>query len=84
MFDRISYLASLALPVFNLPLIVRLLERKSSGDISLLWAGGVWACIMLMSPRLLRTPDRALKIFAILNASLFSVVAFLTFWYRYR
>ncbi|MBI2060904.1 MAG: hypothetical protein HYT87_14145 [Nitrospirae bacterium] len=84
MANEIGYWASVILPFFNLPLIWHLVRRKSSQDISLTWAGGVWACIVLMTPRAISSPDAAFRVFGWLNIVLFSVVAGLVFWLRVR
>lgn len=82
--SKVAYIASILLPFFNLPLIYRLVQRKSSDDVSLTWAAGVWICIVLMAPRLLWSGDPALRVFGYLNTALFTCVAVLVFWYRYR
>src|SRR5437870_10940253 len=46
----ISAAAAVILPLFNIPLIVRIQQRRSSQDVSLTWALGVWACFVLMLP----------------------------------
>ena len=79
---KIGTLSAIALPLFNIPLIVRLLRRKSSEDFSLSWAIGVWVCIILMTPQALRSTDFAFKAYGIVNILFFSVVAFLVVRYR--
>lgn len=80
--EKLGILTSIALPLFNVPLIVRLVRRKHSADFSLVWAVGVWACMVLMMPQALRSTDIAFKIFGIMNVLFFSVVAFLIVKYR--
>ena len=80
----IGTLSAIALPLFNIPLIVRLLQRKSSEDFSLSWAIGVWVCIVLMTPQALRSSDFAFRAYGIVNIVFFSVVAFLIVRYRRR
>jgi len=43
----IGMVASLTLPLFNIPLIYKIKKTKSSKDLSLIWAIGVWFCIVL-------------------------------------
>ena len=81
---KIGTLSAIALPLFNIPLIVRLLRRKSSEDFSLSWAIGVWVCIVLMTPQALRSSDVAFRAYGVVNILFFSVVAFLVVRYRRR
>jgi hypothetical protein len=82
--ERIGMVAACAVPFFNIPLIQRLIERKSSEDLSLPWAVGVWTCFVLMTPQALRSQDTTFRLFGILNLSFFSVVAFLVVKYRLK
>lgn len=70
------------MPLFNIPLILRLLQRKSSEDLSLVWVSGVWVCVLLMLPWSLVTTDIALRAFGLVNFIFFSFVTFLVFKYR--
>ena len=86
MTDRILQLgviASFVLPLFNIPLILRMVARKSSDDISLVWAVGVWVCIVLMTPRALASNDIAFRLFGITNIIFFSVVVYFAVKYRF-
>lgn len=78
----IGTVAAVALPLFNVPLILRLVKRKSSEDLSLSWALGVWGCILLMTPQALRSPDLTFKLFGIVNLVFFSAVVFFILKYR--
>jgi uncharacterized protein with PQ loop repeat len=80
--EKIGVVSAIALPLFNVPLILRLIQRKSSNDFSLSWALGVWACIVLMTPQALRSSDAAFRAFGIFNLLFFSIVAFLIVKYR--
>ena len=51
-------------------------------DISLPWALGVLACIVLMLPAALGSPDAVFRVFSILNTLLFSAVVFQVIRYR--
>ena len=75
---------AIVLPLFNIPLIVRIWQRKSSKDFSMTWAVGVWVCIVLMTPQALRSPDDSFKIYGYLNIVFFSIVAFMVVRYRDR
>jgi len=63
-----------AMPFFNIPLVRRIVKRRSSEDISLTWVIGVWVCIVGMVPASLVSSDPVLYIFGIVNAVFFSGV----------
>ncbi len=75
-------MSGIALPLFNIPLILHLVKRKSSGDISLSWAMGVWICIVLMTPQALRSSELTFRVFGIMNLIFFSGVTFFILKYR--
>ena len=81
-FQHLGLVAGFALPLFNIPLILHILKRKSSHDISLVWALGVWVCIVLMTPAALITQDMTFKVFGIMNIAFFSAVTLVTVIYR--
>ncbi|MBF0570011.1 MAG: hypothetical protein HQL18_04480 [Candidatus Omnitrophica bacterium] len=72
--EKLALAASIIMPLWNIPLIVRIIRRKSSEDLSLAWFFGVWVCMLLMLPWAVVTKDTVLKVFSFVNASLFSVV----------
>ena len=80
--ELVGTVSGVALPLFNIPLIARLLKRKSSQDMSLVWAVGVWVCIVLMTPQGLRSSDLAFRLYSMVNICFFSVVVFLVLKYR--
>jgi len=82
--DKIGVITAVILPLFNIPLIMRVVKRKSSEDISLVWAVGVWVCIILMAPSGFSSEDVVWKTFNFMNVALFSVVAFVVVKYRKR
>ncbi len=84
MIQTIGLIAAVALPFWNIPLIVRIGQRKSSRDISLPWALGVLACLLLMLPSALLSPDRVFKVFAVVNVTMFSLVVIQVLRYRRR
>ncbi len=81
---NIGFVASLALPFFNLPLIVRVIQRRSSTDISLVWVTGVWLCLALMEPIAWLSTDPVFRVFATVNLVLFSGVTFTVFYFRWK
>src|SRR4051794_17086745 len=76
----IGMLSGLIMPVFNIPLIVRIVHRRSSADISLIWVIGVWICVVAMLPSSLQSSDPVLFVFGIAN-SLFFTAVFVTVLY---
>ena len=82
--EKIGMVSGVLLPLFNIPLILRLIKRKSSKDFSVLWAVGVWICILLMTPQALRSEDMAFRAFGIVNVIFFSLVTFFILKYRIR
>ena len=73
---------SVALPLFNIPLIMRIVHRKSSQDVSLSWVIGVWVCIVLMAPAGLGSTDIVWRTYTIINFFLFSAVVVTVLKYR--
>ena len=82
MTKMIALIAAIVLPLFNIPLIVRVVKRRSSKDLSIHWAFGVWACFVLMLPESLRSPDIVWKAFSIMNIILFTCVLIVVLVYR--
>ena len=82
--ETVGMVSGVLLPMFNVPLILRLIKRKSSEDFSLSWAIGVWVCIVLMTPQALGSKDIAFRAFGVTNILFFSMVAFLVVKYRTR
>lgn len=82
--EQVGLVAGVALPLFNIPLIVRLIRRKRSEDFSLSWAIGVWLCIVLMTPHALQSQDRAFRAYGLVNLVFFSLVVFFVLKYRNR
>ncbi|HNX25365.1 MAG TPA: hypothetical protein PKG60_15065 [Spirochaetota bacterium] len=66
--------AGIIMPLFNFPLVYKIWKRKSSSDISLVWALGIWGSILLMLPASLISPDPVFNVFGILNFILFTGV----------
>lgn len=80
--EQVGLVCAVILPFFNIPLIARIIKRKSSADISMVWAIGVWACIVLMAPSGFASKDIVWKTFNIMNLILFSAVLVTTLRYR--
>ncbi len=80
--ERIAFVAAIILPLWNIPLIVRVIKRKSSKDISIYWALGVWICFLLMAPEAFTSPDPVWRAFNIMNLILFTAVVITVLAYR--
>lgn len=82
MVDKIALVAAIILPLWNIPLMARIVKRKSSRDISIYWALGVWVCFLLMAPSAFNSADLVWRVFNIVNLSLFTLVVILVLAYR--
>jgi hypothetical protein len=82
MIQTLGLIAAVLMPLWNIPLIIRIGRRKSSRDISLPWALGVFGCILLMLPSALASPDVIFRAFGIVNALLFGAVVVQVLRYR--
>ncbi|HNX67869.1 MAG TPA: hypothetical protein PLL75_03650 [Candidatus Omnitrophota bacterium] len=82
--NYVSLFASIILPLFNIPLIIRIVKRKSADDISLVWVFGVWICILLMSPGALTSKDATFYWFGWMNLIFFTGVVFVTVKYHHK
>jgi len=82
--QTVSAFAGAILPLFNIPLILRIIKRKSADDISLVWVFGVWICILLMSPGAFTSEDFAFRVFGWINMIFFTGVVFATVKYHHK
>ena len=82
MIDAIALVGAIILPLWNIPLIVRIWRRKSSKDLSIYWALGVWTCLLMMAPSAFTSKDPVWKVFSILNLAIFSIVVIFVLAYR--
>lgn len=80
--NSVGLVASIVLPLWNIPLIVNIIKRKSSADVSLWWAFGVWGCFVLMAPSGFTSSDIVWKTFNITNMVLFTFVVIVAVKYR--
>ena len=80
--EHIGLAASVALPLWNIPLIMNIIKRRSSADISIAWVMGVWICSLLMAPAGLMSKDIGWKSFNIVNLILFTGVVIVVLKYR--
>ena len=80
--ENIGMAAGIVMPFFNIPLIVRIVRRRSSADISMGWAMGVWICAILMAPSGFTSQDMVWRCFNIVNLVLFTGVVIAVWRYR--
>ena len=74
--------AGIIMPLFNIPLVIKIWKRRSSSDISLTWTLGIWGSIIVMTPAALLSSDPVFRIFGIMNIFLFSTVTFSVLKFR--
>ncbi len=82
--ERIGLIAAVILPLWNIPLIIRIERRKSSDDVSLWWVLGVFICLLFMLPSALLSADRVYKTFSLVNIVFFGAVVFQVVRYHWR
>jgi len=73
-YQKIAFITAVILPFWNLPLIYRIIKRRSSKDISIYWVVGVWVCLSLMAPAGFTSKDIIWRVFSIINFISFSCV----------
>lgn len=78
----IGFWAAVILPLWDIPLIVRVVQRKSSQDISMIWAVGIWATSVLMAPSAFISGDKLALGFNIMNVIMLTGVLVVTVKYR--
>jgi hypothetical protein len=78
----LGLVCAVAMPLFNIPMIIRIVQRKSSEDISLLWCFGIWLCILGMIPAGLASIDPVLRAFTVMNAVFFTGVVAVVVYYH--
>lgn len=82
--QTLGFAAALFMPICNIPLIIKIIKRKTSNDISLFWVSGVELCVLAMLPSSLYSSDLVLKIFGLTNAFFFSIVTLVVWVYHHK
>lgn len=82
LFSVMGMFAAIVLPLWNIPLIVKIIKRRSSRDLSLSWALGVWVCNLIMAPSAFLSTDPVWRTFYTINLVMFSGVVVVTLKYR--
>ena len=80
--ETIGLYAGIMLPLWDIPLIVRILRRRSAADISLWWAWGIWLSSVLMAPSAFVAHNPIAIGFNIVNVLTLSVVLFVVVKYQ--
>ncbi len=80
--EYIGLVASIILPLWNIPLMVKIIKRKSSQDISMGWLWGVWICTVIMAPAGFMSKDIVWRTFNMMNLVLFTGVLLVVLRYR--
>ena len=78
----LGMISAVAMPLFDIPLMMRVVRRKSSEDISLVWLLGIEFCILGMFPASLLSPDIILRVFGAVNVVLFTATTAAVLWYH--
>jgi len=74
LFEKLGLIAAVILPLWNIPLVYRMIQRKSSKDISLSWTLGVWICFLFMAPSGFASEDIVYRTFSVMNLIFFTMV----------
>jgi len=80
----VGLISAVVLPLWNIPLIWRVIKRRSAADISLFWLFGVWLCFIFMLPSALLSTDFVLRAFGVVNIIFFTMVVITVMIYRGR
>lgn len=82
MIEKMALIGAIALPLWNIPLILHIIKRKSADDISMPWVVGVWVCIVMMFPSGINLPDLVWRIYNWINITCFTMVLVTVLYYR--
>lgn len=82
LFENISTIAAAVLPLFDIPLILHIMKRRSSKDISVLWAVGLWVTSIALAPAGILNPNWASKLFNIVNVIMLTILVVVVWKYR--
>lgn len=75
MLETIAEISTSLISLFNIPFIMNIKKRKSSCDISLTWAAGIWICSVLMFVASIVSGNSIFQIIAVVNLAIFTVTA---------
>ena len=80
--ETVGFWAAVVLPLWDIPLMVRIVRRKSSQDISLGWVFGLWGSSVLMAPSSFISGDKMAMGFNAVNVIMLTAVLIVVFKYR--
>lgn len=80
--ETIGFWAAAILPLWDIPLVVRVIRRRSSQDISTVWAAGMWFCSILMAPSAFISGDLPAIGFNTVNVIMMTAVVAVVIKYR--
>ncbi len=80
--ETIGFWAGIMLPLWDIPLIMRIIQRKSSEDISLMWIWGLWLASVLMTPSAFIVGNKLAIAFNIVNVVMLSIVLVVVIKYQ--
>ncbi len=80
--ETVGFWAGVVLPLFDISLIAHVIKRKSSADISLLWAFGLWLTSVLMMPSAFVSGNIQAIGFNSMNVLMLTLVVIVVFKYR--
>lgn len=80
--DTIGLWAGVMLPLWDIPLIVRILRRKSANDISLMWMWGIWLSSVLMAPSAFVAHNKTAIGFNIVNVTMLTILLIVVLKYH--
>ena len=78
----IGFWAGVVLPLWDIPLILHILKRKSSKDISVMWAVGLWGTSVMMAPSAFLAKDLLAMGFNAVNVIMLTAVVIVVIKYR--
>jgi len=78
----VGMISAVVLPLWNIPMIMKIIKRRSSNDISVSWVLGVWVCTLLMVPSGIISADPVWRTYSLINIVLFSGVVIVTLKYQ--
>ncbi len=81
-FETVGFWAAVALPFFDISLIMHVIKRKSSADISVMWAAGLWLSAVMMAPSAFVSGDRTAIGFNVVNVVMLTAVLAVVIKYR--
>jgi hypothetical protein len=78
----IGFWAGIIMPLWDIPLIVRVVQRRSAQDISKSWIVGLWITSVLMTPSAFIASDKMAIGFNVVNVTMLTAVLIVVIKYR--